>query len=89
MKVRFFAYIRDYTGTKEIECHGCPTLKELLSDLCEKYGGKFRDKVFDGENLSGEIIILINGRHVTHYDGINSRLKEEDEISIFPVVAGG
>lgn len=89
MRVRFFAYIREYTGTKEIHCERCQTLKELLEKLSDQYGKKFRAKVFQGENLGPEIIILINGRHVAHLDGLATRLYEADEISIFPVVAGG
>lgn len=89
MKINFFAYIRDYTKTKSTEFEYCSTLRELLLKLSELYGEKFRNKVFDGENLSKEIIILVNGRHVVHLEGLDTRLMENDEISIFPVVAGG
>jgi len=89
MKVMFFAYIRDYTGTKETYYQHCQTLKELLEKLSDQYGEKFRAKIFQGENLGPEIIILVNGRHVEHLAGLATKLNEYDEISIFPVVAGG
>jgi len=89
MKINFFAYIRDYTKTKSTEFEYYSTLRELLLKLSELYGEKFRNKVFDGENLSKEIIILVNGRHVVHLEGLDTKLMENDEISIFPVVAGG
>jgi len=89
VKVMFFAYIREYTGTKETYCEHCQTLKELLEKLSGQYGKKFRAKVFQGENLGPEIIILVNGRHVAHLAGLATQLGEADEISIFPVVAGG
>jgi molybdopterin synthase sulfur carrier subunit len=53
------------------------------------YGPKFRNKVFAGDDLSDEIIILVNGRNIVHLQGLDSLLSPEDEISIFPVVAGG
>jgi molybdopterin synthase sulfur carrier subunit len=89
MKVRFFAYIRDYTGTKEINYERCQNLKELLEKLSEQYGKKFRAKVLQGENLSPEIIILVNGRHIAHLNGLATQLGDDDEIAVFPVVAGG
>jgi len=89
MKVMFFAYIRDYTKCKEMDIDNCSTIEDLLHSLCEIYGEKFSRKVFVGEDISGEIIILINGRHIAHLKGAKSELRGEDEISIFPVVAGG
>lgn len=89
MVIKFFAYIRDFTHTKEMKTDMCGTVKELLQMLSLRYGKKFEDKVFTDGELSSEIIILVNGRHIQHYDGINTKLSCDDEISIFPVVAGG
>jgi sulfur-carrier protein len=89
MKVLFFAYIRDYTKCKDVDMDCCHDIRSLLEKLSEKYGQGFRHKIFKGENLSSEIIILINGRHISHLDGMSTELHEDDEISIFPVVAGG
>ncbi|MBA1335649.1 MAG: hypothetical protein HPY66_1275 [Firmicutes bacterium] len=90
MKIKFFAYIRDYTGSKEIEYNRCATVQELLDELCIKYGIKFRKLIFtDDHQLSDEIIILVNGRSIVHLNFLNTPLKQDDEISIFPVVAGG
>lgn len=89
MKVKFFAYIRDYTKCKEIDCEYHETVEILLKKLSEVYGEKFRNKVFQGSQLSKEVIILVNGRHITHLDGIDTKLNKEDVVAIFPVVAGG
>ena len=89
MKVLFFAYIRDYTGAKEVYVEHHPTLKQLLLRLCEMYGNKFKNKIFSDDELSDEIIILVNGRNVVHLNNLETFLNPEDEICIFPVVAGG
>jgi molybdopterin synthase sulfur carrier subunit len=89
MVIKFFAYMRDYTHTKEMIAEECDTLRDLLQMLSRLYGKKFEDKVLKNGELSSEVIILINGRHIQHYDGINTKLSKNDEISIFPVVAGG
>lgn len=89
MLIKFFAYIRDYTGSKEICMNICPTLRELLDKLCSKYGKRFAEKLFVEDRLSDDIIILVNGRHISHLQGLDTKLEEKDEISIFPKVAGG
>ncbi|MFL0268330.1 ubiquitin-like small modifier protein 1 [Candidatus Clostridium radicumherbarum] len=89
MKVKFFAYLRDYTNTKSLDIENYETLEELLYELCNTFGEKLKKAIFDGENLSNEIIIMVNGRHIVHLDGLKTKLMDNDEISIFPVVAGG
>lgn len=89
MIVKFFAYIRDYTKTKEMTVEKCETVRELLQCLCSKYGKRFEMKIFTNGELSSEIIILVNGRHISHSGNLDTELGEDDEISIFPVVAGG
>lgn len=91
MKVKYFAYIRDFTKVKECDEEYKSTVKELLHSLSNKYGEKFRNEALsqDGEELGERIIIMVNGRHVEHLDKINTKLNETDEVLIFPVVAGG
>lgn len=89
MIIRFFAFIRDYTGSKQISLEGCSDLRELMDMLCGKYGMKFRNKLFNGDRLSEDIIVMVNGRHIEHLQGLDTKLIENDEISIFPRVAGG
>lgn len=89
MKIKFFAFIRDYTGTKETTSECRSDLRELLYELCDVYGKRFSEKIFIGDKLSDDIIILINGRHIQHLKGLDTGLGEEDVISIFPKVAGG
>jgi sulfur-carrier protein len=89
MVIKFFAYLRDYTHTKETKIDKCETVEELLKVLCSLYGKRFEEKISIEGRLSSEVIILVNGRHITHLDEISTKLSKEDEISIFPVVAGG
>lgn len=92
MKISYFAYIRDYTGEKQTVLNTPVTdLGDLLRQLSSRYGSQFRNAVLDETqaDLSPLIIILVNGRHVKHLDGIHTKLSAEDTVSIFPVVAGG
>jgi len=104
MRVRFFAYIRDYTGCVEAEIPYQETAGALARTLCDIYGEKLRQKIFPGEDSGAgkksenkktelkfgpEIIFLINGRHVNHLGGPAAPLSPDDRVDVFPVVAGG
>lgn len=91
MQIKFFAYLREYTGCKITDFPYQEDLYNLSHALCDTYGEKLREKMLspDGEDLGEEIIILVNGRHVAHLGGIHTKLKPTDIVSIFPVVAGG
>ena len=64
-------------------------LRELLASLAARYGTGFRRAVFSGDQLNGEIIILVNGRNVLHLQKLDTPLTASDEVSVFPMVAGG
>ena len=68
------------------------TIRQLLEKLCNMFGENLRDMMFDPEDKkeNQNIKILINGRHFRHLpDGLDNGLKDGDEVSIFPLMAGG
>ena len=69
------------------------TLGDLLRKLSkEGFGGELEGMILDPETSRSRphIAILINGNHYTHLpDGLDTRLKDGDEVSIFPPIAGG
>ena len=90
MIVKYFATIRTYTGETARRVDDPPaTLGPLLETLATRYGTLFRRAVFAGDQLSGEIIILVNGRNVLYLQRLDTPLEANDEVSIFPMVAGG
>jgi sulfur-carrier protein len=90
MIVKYFATIRTYTGENERRVDDPPTtLGPLLELLATRYGASFRRAVFAGDQLNPEIIILVNGRNVVYSGRLEAPLTADDEVSVFPMVAGG
>jgi MoaD family protein len=89
IRVTFFSLIRDMTKERQIELPQAPSVKALLHLLADRYGDAFRAKILEGDDVSGELIVLVNGRHIAHTGGGDTPLKEGDDVSIFPVVGGG
>jgi sulfur-carrier protein len=90
MIVKYFATVRTYTGENERRVDDPPAaLGPLLETLATRYGRAFRRAVFAGDELNPEIIILVNGRNVVYSGRLQAPLAADDEVSIFPMVAGG
>jgi len=91
-RVRFFTTLREITGKKEeeVESSSTITVKELLTRLSKKYGKEFTDYVYDEKGeVRTHIQILINGRDIDVFQGLETKLKEGDTVAIFPPVGGG
>ena len=67
------------------------SLKAVLENLADQIGQKFHENIFDptSQILNDNVAILVNGRHYTALDGLETPLKSGDEINIFPPLGGG
>ena len=54
MRVRFFAYIRDFTGCAEADIPYEATAGALARSLCALYGEKLRQKIFPAGDAGGK-----------------------------------
>lgn len=85
--VKFFAGLRTATGTKETTLTAS-SLQELLEGLVAAYPA-LQEKVWDGRTLRPHIVITINGHNLDPELGLDIPLKPDDQIAIFPPIAGG
>jgi sulfur-carrier protein len=89
MTVKYFGDIRPLTGIKEEGWpHPHTDLRSLLNGLGEKHA-PLRSRLFEGDQLSSTIIILVNGRSVDYLKGIETPLQPDDIVDVFPVEGGG
>lgn len=88
MKVtlRAFASCREALGTDLLEASmsSGATLRDLLKSLKAK-----GLDVLEGDRLRAETNVLVNGEQVEYGKGLDTVLKEGDEVAVFPPVAGG
>ena len=93
IKVHFLGFSQDNIGVCDLSVNleGLVSLKDLLKELAEKIGPKFHEFVYNPklDILSEKNTILVNGRHFTALDGLETPLKTGDEISFFPPLGGG
>ena len=90
MNIKYFATFRDLTGELSFRLDEPPDdVAGLLELLSVRYGAPFRDAVLESDGLSPFLILLVNGRNVLISGGLSTRLNAHDDISVFPMVAGG
>ena len=61
---------------------------ELIDNLDNKFPG-VKDKIMEDNSLKHFVNIYINGEDIRYIDSLNTEIKDNDEISIVPAVAGG
>ena len=68
------------------------TIKDVLKDLSQIFGPDFKDAIFDSktDKLHRHVRVLVNGRHYIYLPNrLDTQLKAEDEVALFPAIAGG
>ena len=90
MTVKYFGDIRPLVGGLKGEAWSQrePEVGSLLKALGKRHP-PLENRLWDGNQLSSTMIILVNGRSIDFLDGINTKLQPDDLVDVFPVEAGG
>ncbi|WP_440767088.1 ubiquitin-like small modifier protein 1 [Natronorubrum sp. DTA7] len=82
--------LRDAVGDKTIEREVSTdaTVGEVFDDLADDYP-EIRDLLFDGDEFSGSVSVMQNGRNVAFEDGVETPVEDGDELSASPPAEGG
>ncbi|MDX1992575.1 MAG: ubiquitin-like small modifier protein 1 [bacterium] len=89
--VRLFATLRDIAGTKEIQIpfRDGQTVRELLSDVTVLHPKLGTAIVHPNGELTGLVHILVHGRNIYWLDGLDTTIREDDQLVFLPPSAGG
>jgi len=91
MKVKLYATMRMKTGQSSVDVATPPgtTVRHVLTDLTTRYP-VLKEAIWDksGE-LSRSVHVLLNGRDVHYLNGLDTPVRPQDAVDIFPPVGGG
>jgi molybdopterin synthase sulfur carrier subunit len=85
--------IKDIIGQRltEIDLPQGSTVADFLKYMKKRWGDKLSVRLFDPN--SGDILpyvrIMVNGQTIQYLEGMETPLKEDDEILILPPASGG
>ncbi|KXB00111.1 hypothetical protein AKJ47_00005 [candidate division MSBL1 archaeon SCGC-AAA261G05] len=91
VKVKFFASFREAVGEKGVEAKSAENIEILLEKLVEQFGEKLEHQFYEQKSgeLRDSVNILVNGRGINLLEGLETPLKDNDTVAIFPPVGGG
>lgn len=86
--VRIPTPLRSLTGGEEQVQVSGDTLRDVIASLEGKHPG-IRDRLLDDKGVRRFVNIYVGDEDVRFLDGLETKLKSGDEISIVPAIAGG
>jgi sulfur-carrier protein len=88
VKVQIPTPMRQHTeGKPTVEAAGA-TVKAVLENLGQKYPG-ITQRIFENGQLRRFVNIYLNDDDIRYLENLDSAVKDGDELSIIPAVAGG
>lgn len=88
VKVHIPTPMRQHTdGQAVVESSGA-SIENVLAALGQKHPG-VKDRLFDQGQLRRFVNIYLNDEDIRYLDNMQTAVKDGDEVSIIPAVAGG
>lgn len=86
--VRIPTPLRSHTGGKDaVDAEGA-TIKDVIDNLEKAHPG-IKEKLVDDKGVRRFVNIFVGDEDIRFMDGIDTKVKDGDEISIIPAIAGG
>ena len=86
--VRIPTPLRSLTGGEEAVESSGGNVGAMIDDLEQKHPG-MKDRLLDDKGVRRFVNIYVGEEDIRFLDGLETELKEGDEVSIVPAIAGG
>lgn len=88
-KVRIPTPLRKFTGGEEEVSAAGTTVGALVTDIEKRFPG-IRERIFDSDGKVRRFVnIYVNGDDIRFLSNLDTAVKDGDEVSIVPAIAGG
>ena len=74
-------------GAEQVDAEGS-TIAQVIDDLENKHPG-IRERLLDDKGVRRFVNLYLGDEDIRFLDGLETSLKDGDEISIVPAIAGG
>ncbi len=72
-----------------MEVEAGSTVFQVVRMVIEQWGSEAEQLIMDGDEISGNLIVLLNMKDIDTLGGVRIPVKEGDEVAILPHVQGG
>jgi MoaD family protein len=91
--VRFLGIFQRLSGKKhiQIQLDDQATVNDVITKISEAFSTEFRDVLIDSQLDDPRLnaLILVGGKEISALDGLETEVKDSDEIVLLPMVHGG
>jgi molybdopterin synthase sulfur carrier subunit len=91
VKIKVFANFRDICGGKWVMLNlsSSQRIENVLDQLIAQFP-PMKDELFtEQKTLKPLVHVFVNGQNIVHLNGLDTIVHEDDEVALFPPVAGG
>lgn len=88
IKVRIPTPLRTLTGGAESVDVPGKTVRELIENLESSHAG-MKERLMDDKGVRRFVNLYVGEEDIRFLDGLDTELKDGDEVSIVPAIAGG
>jgi molybdopterin synthase sulfur carrier subunit len=85
--VKLYGNLRRAASAAQVVIAG-DTVGAVLQALCAD-NAALAAAIFDGAQLRAHLRVLVNGHDIELAQGLDTRVNAQDQIAIFPPIAGG
>ena len=93
VKIQYLGLVKTYTnkGTDEFELQAGAPLSELLNKVAANSGKQFIKDVFEPgqKDVKAMFTVMVNGVIIGQLKGVETRLKDGDNVILMPLMTGG
>lgn len=90
VKIRYSSALSNVTHARETILEiGETTIRVILDKLTEMFGEDFKKRLLTNGEVSRFVNLYVNGVDIRYMKGLDTPIKNSDEISILPAVSGG
>lgn len=91
MNIKLFADFRELCGGKVVSVgsNDPQAIGTLLDALIERFPVMKTELFTESGELQPLVSVFVNGKNIIHLDGLQTIVTSEDQIALFPPIAGG
>jgi molybdopterin synthase sulfur carrier subunit len=91
MQVKLYASLRQAAGIKmmDVDVQSGTTMRDILAEVTRRYPVLVKFIWSNQSELSEWVHVFLNGENIRHLDGLDTALRAEDHVDIFPPLVGG
>ena len=93
IKIHYLGLVKAYTNKSqdEIDLKGGASLMDLLNKLAAEFGKQFTQEIYEpgAKDVKPMFAVMVNGIVTGQLNGLDTRLKEGDNVILMPLMTGG